>query len=262
MKTILILAVLFAGGLRGQIPTTSTADGLTTSNFGFGIGSPRFINIDSSVLNVLNIGDGVAGHTNGIVNLGVLNTSSNISIGGSLYIGSTPVTSGTNWTGNVLQSGSVTTANVLTTNFSVYSGGSPSITMTSSSFNVLNIGDSTLGHSNAIVNVGVLQTSSNISAGASFYVGSTPVTSGTNWVSGVNTSSTVNAGTLQVGGSTVTSGTTWIGGGGVSTAGNIQFTGQFRPPIVTGSFPTASSYTKWIEVRNSSGTLLGIIPVF
>ena len=43
----------------------------------------------------------------------------------------------------------------------------------------------------------------------------------------------------------------------------IGLQGGFQPYVVFGSgFPTGSSYTKWIEVHNSAGTQIGIIPIF
>lgn len=84
----------------------------------------------------------------------------------------------------------------------------------------------------------------------------------------VVTTGVVDASQIDVSGTPITTGTQFIGPGGVATNGaiittnNLTVAGQFRPAVNTGSFATAASYTKWVEVHNGSGTLVGIIPIF
>jgi hypothetical protein len=82
------------------------------------------------------------------------------------------------------------------------------------------------------------------------------------------------AGLTSTTGITVTGpNTIQAGSGGITNAGPLQFSGHFIPPVLYApppyyapngqpGFTTAPSYNKWIEVYNTGGGLVGIIPVF
>jgi hypothetical protein len=258
MKTILLLAAL-AGSLAAQT-SLSTADGLFNSNFGFAIGGTnRLINIDASALNTLNIGDGTFGHTNGIVNLGVLNASSNISAAGAFFVGATAVTSGTTWIGNVSTSGTVAT-NALTTNtFQFAFSGSFSVSLESTAFNTLACGDSTLGHTNCILDVGVLNASTAVAApflnGTTFQIASSNVTSGSNWISGVAAGSNpVSANIIEPLAAIKTN-----FGGNNDTAGQLQLSAT-TPGVATYTFGQTynATFKPICVVSDPAGVSVGI----
>jgi hypothetical protein len=80
---------------------------------------------------------------------------------------------------------------------------------------------------------------------------------------------TVSPGGITCAGLTSTTGITVTGSdtieagkGGITNAGPLQFSGHFMPPIVYGNLPTAPNYTHWIEVYNSGGGFVGIIPIY
>jgi hypothetical protein len=79
--TLLTALVVLSCVVFGQT-STSTVTGLFLANFGVGFGNSNgtipFVQMDSESLNVLNCGDGTIGHTNCILNVGVLNASSNV----------------------------------------------------------------------------------------------------------------------------------------------------------------------------------------